>query len=42
MRNTQINIFVDCHIFDKNYQGTTTYIKGIYQEFILDKDKHFF
>jgi glycosyltransferase involved in cell wall biosynthesis len=40
--NNPINIFVDCHIFDKNYQGTTTYIKGIYQEYIHDKNKHFF
>lgn len=42
MSNTKINIFVDCHIFDKNYQGTTTYIKGLYQELILDQNKHFF
>jgi glycosyltransferase involved in cell wall biosynthesis len=42
MINLNTTIFVDCHIFDKNYQGTTTYIKGIYTELIKDKNKHFF
>ncbi|MEC4003516.1 glycosyltransferase family 1 protein [Flavobacterium sp. SUN052] len=36
------NIFVDCHVFDGNFQGTTTYLKGIYLEMIKDKDMQFF
>ncbi len=34
--------FVDCHVFDGNLQGTTSYIKGLYQELIKDKRKTFF
>lgn len=34
--------FVDCHVFDGNLQGTTTYLKGLYQELIKDKTKSFF
>ena len=30
-------IFLDCHVFDGNFQGTTTYRKGLYTE--LSKDK---
>ena len=29
--------FVDCHVFDGNSQGTTTYLKGLYQELIKIK-----
>jgi hypothetical protein len=36
------NIFVDCHVFDDSFQGSRTYLKGIYTEFIKDKTKHFF
>ncbi len=36
------NFFVDCHLFDGNLQGTTTYLKGLYQELIKDKSKNFF
>jgi glycosyltransferase involved in cell wall biosynthesis len=36
-----IRIFVDCHVFDGNFQGTTTYLKGLYLELIKDKDFHF-
>jgi glycosyltransferase involved in cell wall biosynthesis len=36
------SIFVDCHVFDGNLQGTTTYLKGLYQELIKDKNKIFF
>ena len=36
------NFFVDCHVFDGNLQGTTTYIKGLYQELIKDKSNTFF
>ena len=37
-----VNFFVDCHVFDGNLQGTTTYLKGLYQELINDKSKNFF
>lgn len=40
--NDQIRIFVDCHVFDGTFQGTTTYLKGIYSKFILNKNYHFF
>jgi glycosyltransferase involved in cell wall biosynthesis len=36
-----IKIFVDCHVFDGNFQGTTTYIKGLYSELLQDKNFHF-
>lgn len=36
------NFFVDCHVFDGNLQGTTSYIKGLYRELIKDKSKTFF
>ena len=32
----KIKILVDAHVFDDYYQGTTTYIKGIYNELVLD------
>jgi glycosyltransferase involved in cell wall biosynthesis len=35
-------IFVDCHVFDGNFQGTTTYIKGLYSELLKDKTIQFF
>jgi glycosyltransferase involved in cell wall biosynthesis len=37
----KIVCFVDCHVFDGNFQGTTTYIKGLYSELIKDKNFHF-
>ncbi|WP_291103672.1 glycosyltransferase, partial [Flavobacterium sp. UBA5153] len=37
-----LKIFVDCHVFDGSHQGTTTYIRGLYQELIKDKNKQFF
>jgi len=37
-----VNLFVDCHVFDGNLQGTTTYLKGLYHELIKDKSKNFF
>lgn len=40
--NNQIRILVDCHVFDGTFQGTTTYLKGLYSKFILDKNYHFF
>jgi glycosyltransferase involved in cell wall biosynthesis len=38
----QTRILVDCHVFDGTFQGTTTYLKGLYSQFILDKNYHFF
>lgn len=38
----KVKIFVDCHVFDKNFEGTQTYITGLYQELIKDKSKEFF
>lgn len=38
----KINIFVDCHVFDGNFQGTTTYLKGLYSELLKDKTKQFY
>lgn len=37
-----IKIFVDCHVFDGNFQGTTTYLKGMYLEMIQDNTFEFF
>ncbi len=42
MKTEKIKILVDCHVFDGNFQGTTTYIKGLYSELIQDKNYHFF
>lgn len=41
IKNTT-SIFVDCHVFDSGFQGTRTYIKGLYFELIKKKDLHFF
>ena len=35
-------IFVDCHVFDGNFQGTTTYLKGLYTELLKDTTKLFY
>lgn len=40
--NNKSTFFVDCHVFDGNLQGTTSYIKGLYQELINDKSNTFF
>jgi glycosyltransferase involved in cell wall biosynthesis len=37
-----MRIFIDCHVFDGNFQGTTTYIKGLYLEMVKDKSKDFY
>jgi len=36
------SIFVDCHVFDNGFQGTRTYIQGLYSELITKRDLHFF
>lgn len=38
----KINIFIDCHVFDKSFEGTRTYITGMYQELIKDESIAFF
>lgn len=38
----KIKIFVDCHVFDGNFQGTTTYLKGLYTELLKDKSTQFY
>lgn len=37
-----INIFVDCHVFDGPFQGSTSYLKGLYCELIQDKRMRFY
>lgn len=37
-----INVFVDCHVFDGPFQGSTSYLKGLYFELIQDKRMRFF
>lgn len=38
----QYKIFIDCHVFDGSFQGTTTYLKGMYLEMIKDKTIEYF
>lgn len=35
---SKIKIFVDAHIFDGTYQGTQTYLKGLYNSLVQDND----
>lgn len=42
MNNTLTTFFIDCHVFDKGFQGTRTYIQGLYLELIKEKDKKFY
>lgn len=35
---SRIKIFVDAHVFDDSFQGTTTYIKGLYSALVCDAD----
>lgn len=37
MKNN-VKILVDCHVFDGKSQGTTTYLKGLYTEFLNTKN----
>lgn len=37
-----LNIFVDCHVFDGSFQGTTTYLKGMYLEMLKDKSLNYY
>ena len=40
--NLPIRIFVDAHVFDGEFQGTRTFIKGIYTMLALKKDLHIY
>lgn len=33
----KIKLFVDAHVFDDTYQGTTTYLKGLYNALVKDE-----
>ncbi len=33
----KLKIFVDAHVFDSSYQGTTTYLKGLYSALVKDE-----
>lgn len=35
-------IFIDCHVFDSGFQGTRTYLQGLYLELIKDRETQFF
>lgn len=37
-----IKLLVDCHVFDGKYQGTRTYIEGVYRELIKRQDIDFY
>lgn len=37
-----LRIFVDCHVFDGGFQGTTTYLKGLYTELINDENRIYY
>ena len=40
--NNNISMLVDCHVFDGKFQGTRTYIQGLYSEMIKHQDINFF
>lgn len=42
MNSDKIRILVDCHVFDHGFQGTRTYIEGIYQEFTKNQNFIFY
>ena len=37
-----LKFFVDCSVFDRSPQGTTTYIEGFYKEMIKHSQHHFY
>lgn len=39
---SRVKIFVDCHVFDYGFQGTRTYIQGLYLELIKNKSIEFY
>jgi glycosyltransferase involved in cell wall biosynthesis len=38
----KIKLFVDCHVFDGTFQGTTTYLKGLYTEMVKNTEIQFY
>src|SRR5690554_766941 len=38
----QKKIFADCHVFDGTFQGTTSYLKGLYSELIKTKSNIYY
>jgi hypothetical protein len=36
MEIKSLKIFVDGHVFDKEYQGTQTFLKGLYTQLMID------
>ncbi|MFP9097556.1 glycosyltransferase family 4 protein [Flavobacterium sp. RHBU_24] len=41
-RDKKLKVFVDCHVFDEGFQGTRTYIEGVYKELIKDTTRQFY
>lgn len=41
-KQNQIKVFVDCHVFDGTFQGTTTYLKGLYSEMVKSTNVQFY
>lgn len=37
-----IKLLIDAHVFDGKYQGTRTYIQGIYSAMVTHKDIEFY
>lgn len=37
-----MKLFVDCQLFDKGFQGTRTYLEGLYKELIKNKNIKFY
>ncbi len=37
-----MNLLVDCHVFDGKFQGTRTYLQGLYQNMVKHKDIDFY
>lgn len=37
-----MKLLVDCHVFDGKYQGTRTYLQGLYQQMIKNSDIEFY
>lgn len=37
-----MNLLVDCHVFDGKFQGTRTYIEGLYREMVKHRDIEFY
>jgi glycosyltransferase involved in cell wall biosynthesis len=42
MQHKKTKIFVDCHVFDKSFEGTRTYIQGLYLELIKSENLEFY